>query len=430
MYSSKRIKRSPQFASQALVAQTPRYDESKLDDGYGSFPRPQFVPQQQEPITLPGQDVPMMEPQLDQTQTLINRLSQPLQREEVPIPAIVPPSYRQLQFQYSPYAGPEVLDGLSGMNLSNMMAANSVLDQMQGSSAAGNADALYKNAINPMLGGLLGMFGMKGARQQQFNIDKQIMDAQRIRDSQYDNMNNLSARRMQLAKMAYDQQQDYDPYTIANQRARAQAEGYMNQVMNSQYQGYNRALMDRYNAQVKAQDGEFRAEHQNNTDLLNALRLRDSGRRMDMQERQYQEKVRQWEEKVNQFNRTFGLKQDMEAGRNSRFDKGEAGKSARQGVSEAGKNSRQQRNIDARVDHDNQSAENSFKRQQNAQEYGAQIKGKSLEGMPVRQAPTMRLNSEQQNVREQQVAFAQDYKSRNPKADMNEIRAAWLKAKR
>lgn len=430
MYSGKRIKRSPKFAQETLVSQTPRYDEDIVDNGIGSLPKPQYNAQQdlylpshdyQAPVQQANNPYPMVEPQLDQMQTIMNRLQTPRVQEEIPLPPMMMPEYRQLQFQQSPMMTPEDLYAISQLNRANMQGANAALDEVQYNPQVQAANT-YRQVVNPLMGGMLGMLGMGGARRNMELTDKSIYNDTK---SYYDMMDNVAARRMALSKQAYDQQQDYDPYTIANQQKRIQSEGYMNQVMNSYVNNFNRAGMDRYKAQVQAQNDAAKLEHQDTADLMNAMRLRDSGRRMDLQDKQYQEKVRQWEEKVAQFNKTYGLKERMEDGRNTRFDKGEAGKAARQGVSESGKNTRQQTGIDARIEANNMNAQNRDNMQTNAQKFAAWMKGKNQAEIPQHNAPVQRLTSEQQSIREQQVAFAQEYKASNPKATMEEIRAAW-----
>lgn len=433
MYSGKRIKRSPKFAQESLVSQTPRYDIEKVDNGIGSLPKPNYNAQQdlylpsneyQAPVQQANNPYPMVEPQLDQMQTLMTRLQTPRVQEEIPLPPQMMPEYRQLQFQQSPMMSPEDLQMVAQMNRHNMQGANAALDEVQYNPQVQGANT-YRQVVNPLMGGLFGMLGMGGARRNMEMTDKSIYNDTK---SYYDMMDNVAARRMALSKQAYDQQQDYDPYTIANQQKRIQSEGYMNQVMNSYVNNFNRSGMDRYKAQRQQQTDDAKQEHQDTADLMNAMRLRDSGRRMDLNDKQYQEKLRQWDDKVNQFNQTYAQKNQFEAGKNSRFDKGESGKATRQAISESGKNSRQGIGLDARIEAANMNAQNRDNMQTNAQKFSAWMKGKNQAEIPQHNAPVQRLTSEQQSVREQQVAFAQEYKSANPKATMDEIRTAWQKA--
>lgn len=395
MYSGKRIKRSPKFAQESLVSQTPRYDIEKVDNGIGSLPKPNYNAQQdlylpsneyQAPVQQANNPYPMVEPQLDQMQTLMTRLQTPRVQEEIPLPPQMMPEYRQLQFQQSPMMSPEDLQMVAQMNRHNMQGANAALDEVQYNPQVQGANT-YRQVVNPLMGGLFGMLGMGGARRNMEMTDKSIYNDTK---SYYDMMDNVAARRMALSKQAYDQQQDYDPYTIANQQKRIQSEGYMNQVMNSYVNNFNRSGMDRYKAQRQQQTDDAKQEHQDTADLMNAMRLRDSGRRMDLNDKQYQEKLRQWDDKVNQFNQTYGLKKDMEQGRNNRVDKREAGLASRQGVGESGRDRRLKESLDARESMSNQSAYNRDNAQTNAERFAAWMKGKNIDEVPKHLAPKMR----------------------------------------
>lgn len=397
--SQTRIKRSPQFASQTLQSQTPRYDYGKVDDGIGSLPRPRFVPQE-DLYTPDSQYQPeppspfAVEPQLDQMQTVMNRLQTPRVQEDIPLPQMIQPEYRQLQFQSSPFMNPEQLAYMAQLNQNNMAGANAALDEVQYNPQVQAANT-YRQVVNPLMGGLLGMFGMGGAQRNMELTDRSIYNDTK---SYYDMMDNVAARRMALAKQAYETQSDYDPYSLAAQDKRMRAEGYMNQVRNSMAQGYNRNQMEQYKAQIQKQKDLQTADHQDTADLLNALRLRDSGRRMDLQDKQYQEKLRQYDEKVRQFNQTFSQKDRFEEGKNNRFHDGEAGKSVRQGVSEAGKDKRQKNSLDWKTNAFNAKAQNQAINQEYGQKAGAIRSGKNADNIPAHAQPVLLGQSNQINA--------------------------------